>query len=70
MVKIMENPIKMDDLGGFPLFLVQHPYQGLNLGSEQDWLVSILMRIHEHVSNECEDHDDPYETREIRGFST
>ena len=21
MVKIMENPIKMDDLGGFPLFL-------------------------------------------------
>ena len=22
---IMENPIKMDDLGGFPLFLVQHP---------------------------------------------
>ena len=24
----MENPIKMDDLGGviFPLFLVQHPY--------------------------------------------
>ena len=30
MVKIMENPIKMDDLGGvFPLFLVQHPYQTL-----------------------------------------
>ena len=25
MVKIMENPIKMDDLGGPPLFLVQHP---------------------------------------------
>ena len=26
MVKIMENPIKMDDLGGKPpLFLVQHP---------------------------------------------
>ncbi len=24
----MENPIKMDDLGGgFPLFLVQHPYE-------------------------------------------
>ncbi len=23
---IMENPIKMDDLGGFPLFLGQHPY--------------------------------------------
>ena len=23
---IGENPIKMDDLGGFPLFLVQHPY--------------------------------------------
>ena len=22
----MENPIKMDDLGGFPIFLVQHPY--------------------------------------------
>ena len=22
----MENPIKMDDLGGPPLFLVQHPY--------------------------------------------
>ena len=21
----MENPIKMDDLGGFPIFLVQHP---------------------------------------------
>ena len=21
MVKIMENPIKMDDLGGFPIFL-------------------------------------------------
>ncbi len=21
----MENPIKMDDLGGSPLFLVQHP---------------------------------------------
>ena len=50
--------------GGFPLFLVQHPYQGLNLGSEQDWLVSIVMRIHEHVSNECENHDDPYEIRE------
>ena len=27
MVKIMENPIKMDDLGGPPLFLGQHPYQ-------------------------------------------
>ncbi len=27
MVKIMKNPIKMDDLGGkIPLFLVQHPY--------------------------------------------
>ena len=27
MVKIMENPIKMDDLGGKqPLFLVQHPH--------------------------------------------
>ena len=26
MVKIMENPTKMDDLGGFPIFLVQHPY--------------------------------------------
>ena len=26
MVKIMENPIKMDDLGGKTLFLVQHPY--------------------------------------------
>ena len=26
MVKIMENPIKMDDFGVFPLFLVQHPY--------------------------------------------
>ena len=27
MVKIMENPIKMDDLGGkVPLFLVQHPF--------------------------------------------
>ena len=25
MVKIRENPIKMDDLGGPPLFLVQHP---------------------------------------------
>ena len=25
MVKIMENPIKMDDLGGPPLFLGQHP---------------------------------------------
>ena len=22
----MENPIKMDELGGPPLFLVQHPY--------------------------------------------
>ena len=22
----MENPIKMDDLEGFPIFLVQHPY--------------------------------------------
>ena len=29
MVKIMENPIKMDDLGGVPLFLVQHPYVGI-----------------------------------------
>ena len=28
MVKIMETPIKMDDLGGkTPLFLVQHPYR-------------------------------------------
>ena len=26
MVKIMENHIKMDDLGGVPLFLVQHPH--------------------------------------------
>ncbi len=26
MVYFMENPIKMDDLGGFPIFLVQHPY--------------------------------------------
>ena len=26
MVKIRENPLKMDDLGGPPLFLVQHPY--------------------------------------------
>ena len=26
MVKIMEKPIKMDNLGGSPLFLVQHPY--------------------------------------------
>ena len=26
MVKIMENSIKKDDLGGFPIFLVQHPY--------------------------------------------
>ena len=25
----MENPIKMDDLGVFPLFLVQHPYKWL-----------------------------------------
>ena len=26
MVKIMENPyFLMDDLGGFPIFLVQHP---------------------------------------------
>ena len=23
----MENPIKMDDLGGPPLFLVQHPFR-------------------------------------------
>ena len=22
----MENPIKMDDLGGFPIFLGWHPY--------------------------------------------
>ena len=22
----MENPIKIDDLGGFPIFLVQHPF--------------------------------------------
>ena len=22
----MENPIKIDDLGGFTIFLVQHPY--------------------------------------------
>ena len=28
MVKIMENPIKMDDLG-VPLFLVQHPNRPL-----------------------------------------
>ena len=27
MVKIMENPIKMDDLGGFPIFLAWHPYK-------------------------------------------
>ena len=31
MVKIMENPIKSDDLG-VPLFLVQHPY-GFSLSS-------------------------------------
>ena len=23
------NPIKMDDLGGFPIFLVQHPYTSM-----------------------------------------
>ena len=27
MVYILENPIKIDDLGGPPLFLVQHPNQ-------------------------------------------
>ncbi len=26
MVKIMENPIRMDDLGGFPPFFLKHPY--------------------------------------------
>ena len=26
MVYFMETPIKMDDLGVFPLFLVQHPH--------------------------------------------
>ena len=35
MVKIMENPMnKWDDLGGFPIFLVQHPYINLNLPLE------------------------------------
>ena len=32
MVKIMEHPIKMDDLG-VPLFLVQHPFCLLGAGS-------------------------------------
>ena len=31
----MENPIKMDDLGGFPLFLVQHPNQEIISPSAQ-----------------------------------
>ena len=26
MVKIMENPIKMDDLGGFSHYFWKHPY--------------------------------------------
>ena len=30
MVKIMENPIKMDDLGGPPLFLEGHPYHHIS----------------------------------------
>ena len=30
MVKIMENPLKMDDLGGPPLVLVQHPNDHIN----------------------------------------
>ncbi len=29
MVKIMETPIKMDDLGGPPLFLGWHPWRRL-----------------------------------------
>ena len=32
---IMENPIKMDDLGVFPLFLVQHPYFSKNCVVQQ-----------------------------------
>ena len=32
MVKIMENPIKMDDLGGFnPLFSLAHPCSHKNV---------------------------------------
>ena len=34
MVKIMEHPIKMDDLGGTPLFWVQHPF-GFSICSDQ-----------------------------------
>ena len=30
MVKIMENPIKMDDLGGNPLFSVKQPFMTVN----------------------------------------
>ena len=29
MVKIMENPTKIDDLGGFPIIFWKHPYEGL-----------------------------------------
>ena len=29
MVKIMENPIKMDDLGGKPTIFWKHPFGGL-----------------------------------------
>ncbi len=31
MVKMMENPIKMDDLGGVPPIFWKHPYIGCSI---------------------------------------
>ena len=44
MVKIMENPIRIDDLGVFtPLFLEGHPYMLVNWGCTP-WMLSPLTR--------------------------
>ena len=44
---IMENPIKMHDLGGPPLFLVQHPYNSPLKKYSQLGFPSFITRSHQ-----------------------
>ena len=48
MVKIMENPTKMDDLGGKPI-LVQHPYATTRI----DHMPRLVVMIHRELCIPC-----------------
>ena len=59
MVKLMENPIKMDDLGGFPLFLeppilkhiVSKMYMNINDNVfEQTFYMQMLTYYRDHIN--------------------